>query len=78
VGLGGVGGKPVVIDIADALRGGLDDAALKTIGDRAYEGARHALADLNGSGEYRREMARVHARRAVQEATAMLLAGGRP
>lgn len=78
LGLGGVGPRPVVIDIADVLGGGASEAALKAIGDRAFEGARHALADLNGSGGYRREMARVHARRAVQEATAMMLAGGRP
>ena len=78
VGLGGVGPRPVVIDATDVMKGGLDDAALRAVGDRAFEGARHALADLNGSGEYRREMARVHARRAVHEATAMMLAGGRP
>jgi carbon-monoxide dehydrogenase medium subunit len=78
VGLGGVGPRPVVIDATDVMKGGLDDTALRAVGDRAFERAHHALADLNGSGEYRREMARVHARRAVQEATAMMLAGGRP
>lgn len=78
VGLGGVGPRPVVIDVTDLLKNGADEPALKAIGDRAFDGARQALADLNGSGEYRREMARVHARRAVQEATAMMLAGGRP
>ncbi|MBI4697066.1 MAG: xanthine dehydrogenase family protein subunit M [Gammaproteobacteria bacterium] len=77
VGIGGVGPRPVVLDVADELRRGAGDAALAAIGDRAFEAAQHALTDLNGSGAYRREMARVYAKRAVTAALANLRAGGR-
>jgi len=77
IGLGGVGPRPVVLDVADLLRGGVTPAALDTLGTRAHDAAAEALADLNGSTEYRRAMARVYARRALEAALADLQAGGR-
>ncbi|MGD9601608.1 MAG: xanthine dehydrogenase family protein subunit M [Gammaproteobacteria bacterium] len=77
LGLGGIGPRPVALDITDALRGGLSDRALPVIGERAFAAAAHALSDLNGSSRYRREMARVYARRAVQAAVAHLESGAR-
>jgi carbon-monoxide dehydrogenase medium subunit len=80
IGLGGVAARPVVLEVSDLLRVGLTPAALEAVGNRAFEAAANALSDLNGSGGYRREMARVYARRALQQAAATLLDthGGRP
>ena len=77
VGLGGVGPRPVVLDVGDVVQGGLTPAALDALGARAYDAAQQALSDLNGSGDYRREMARVYARRALAAAAAQLPTGGR-
>ena len=41
------------------------EEALEQIGDAAYEACEDAYGDLSGSAEYRRELARVYARRAV-------------
>lgn len=77
VGLGGIGPRPVVLDVADVVRGGLTPAALETVGARAFEAARQALSDLNGSSDYRRAMARVYACRALETAAGNMQAGGR-
>ncbi|MCC7121626.1 MAG: FAD binding domain-containing protein [Gammaproteobacteria bacterium] len=77
LGLGGVAPRPVVLDIGEVLGNGVTPAALDEIGTRAFDAARHALADLNGSTDYRRAMARVCARRAVAAAADMLAPGGR-
>ena len=76
VGLGGVGQRPLVLDITDILAAGATDEALAAVGERAYEAAVDAMSDLNGSSAYRREMARVYARRAVRAAAANMLASG--
>ncbi|MGE3771635.1 MAG: xanthine dehydrogenase family protein subunit M [Gammaproteobacteria bacterium] len=76
VGLGGVGPRPIVLDVGDLVQGGVTPAALDGVGARAFDVAAHALSDLNGSGEYRRAMARVYARRALEEAAAGLASGG--
>lgn len=68
VGLGGVGPTPVLIDVTRHLSGGVDEESLRAVGDAAFEAADDATSDLNGSEEYRREMARVFAKRAVREA----------
>ena len=68
IGLGGVGPRPVVLDVGDVVTGGVSAAALEAVGARAYDAAKQALSDLNGSGDYRRAMARVHARRALEAA----------
>jgi CO/xanthine dehydrogenase FAD-binding subunit len=77
LGLGGVGPRPVVLDVGDLVQGGVTSAALEGIGARAYDAAVHALSDLNGGSEYRRAMARVYARRALEEAASGLVPGGR-
>ena len=68
LGLGGVGARPIVLDVTDELRDGLAPAALAKIGDRAHAAADGALDDLNASSTYRREMARVYSQRAVRAA----------
>ncbi len=70
VALGGVGPKPVVVDISEQVRGGIDDAALAAVGEAAYEAAHGATGDLLSDASYRREMASVFARRALREAAA--------
>jgi len=77
VGLGGVGPRPVVLDVADCVNNGLTPATLDTVGTRAFDAADQALSDLNGSSDYRRAMARVYARRALQAAVAHMQTGGR-
>ncbi len=72
LGLGGVGPRPCVLDIGPQLSGGVTTTALAAIGEAANRVASEAIADLNGSAEYRREMARTLSRRAVRAAAAQL------
>ena len=60
VAIGGAVPVPVVIE-ADA-------GDLEAVGDAAWEACADAYADLNGTAEYRRTMARVYAMRAVERA----------
>ena len=66
--LGGVGPKPVLLDIGSRLAKGLDDAAIRGIADDAHAASAEAFGDLNGDADYRRAMARVYAERAVRAA----------
>jgi carbon-monoxide dehydrogenase medium subunit len=75
VALGGVGPKPVVIDVAEQVRAGLDEAALAAVGEAANEAASEATGDLMSDATYRRAMAAVFARRALSEAAAGASAG---
>jgi carbon-monoxide dehydrogenase medium subunit len=68
VALGGIGPKPVLLDVSEQLRGGIDDAALTAVGAIVYEAGRDATGDLMSDAEYRREMASVFAKRALREA----------
>ena len=70
VALGNVAPGPVLVDVSAQVEGGLDDGALAAIGDAAFEAAAAAASDLAGDANYRRQMARVFARRAVQSAAA--------
>lgn len=70
IGLGGVGPKPAVIDVTEQVANGLDDRALESVGDAAYEAAAEATGDIMSDAEYRREMARVFASRALRQAVA--------
>ncbi len=70
VALGNVAPGPVLVDVSAQVEGGLDDGALAAIGDAAFEAADAAASDLAGDANYRRQMARVFARRAVQSAAA--------
>jgi carbon-monoxide dehydrogenase medium subunit len=66
--VGGATSQPVVIEHpAGALRSG-DEAAFAALGDAAYEACEDAFGDMASASEYRREMARVYAQRAVRAA----------
>lgn len=68
VAIGGVGPTPVVVDASDAFAGGAAPDAYEELATRAYEAAEHASSDIHSDAEYRRHMAGVFARRAVQQA----------
>jgi hypothetical protein len=55
---------PVLVASGAGLAGMSPDA----IGDAAEAACRRAYSDLSGSADYRRAMARVYARRAVERA----------
>jgi carbon-monoxide dehydrogenase medium subunit len=69
--LGGVGPRPVTADIAGLGGSGWDDAAVAAAGDAAFEASAHARDDTMSDAEYKREMARVHARRVIRAAAAL-------
>jgi carbon-monoxide dehydrogenase medium subunit len=57
--------------VEDALRGkALDEATIVAAAAKADADASDALEDIHASGDYRRHLARVYAKRAVQSATA--------
>ena len=66
--LGGVGPRPLAVDISQLGRSGSDDAALEAVGAAAFEASAGASGDAMSDAEYKREMARVHARRVVRAA----------
>jgi aerobic carbon-monoxide dehydrogenase medium subunit len=70
--LGGVGPRPVGLDIAAHGRSGWDDAAVVAVGDVAFAASSAASSDVMSDAEYKREMARVHARRVVRAAAAQI------
>jgi carbon-monoxide dehydrogenase medium subunit len=70
--LGGVGPRPVVVDISALGANGWDGQAVDAVGDAAFEASAGAIGDIMSDAEYRREMARVHARRVVRRAAATL------
>jgi carbon-monoxide dehydrogenase medium subunit len=71
IGLTNMGGTPLRATAAEeALRGrGLDAAAIATAAEQAAEGT-DPPADLNASEDYKRHLARVLCRRALEEAVA--------
>ncbi|MET0153389.1 MAG: xanthine dehydrogenase family protein subunit M [Candidatus Binatia bacterium] len=68
VGLSGVGPKAVLLDVTRHLAGGVSDEALQAIARDTVEASADAYGDLNGDAEYRREMAKVYAKRAIKAA----------
>lgn len=68
--LGGVGPRPVPVNISALGRSGWDDDAVEAAGDAAFEASAGASGDPMSDAEYKREMARVHARRVVRAAAA--------
>jgi carbon-monoxide dehydrogenase medium subunit len=70
VALGGVGPRPVLVDVTRRLTKGLSDDALRGISDDAFDASYEAYGDLNGDSEYRRAMARVYAQRVIRAAAA--------
>ncbi len=68
IALGGVTAFPVLVEQpAEPLRAG-DEAAFEDLGRAAFEACEEAFGDLTGTSDYRREMARVYAKRAVHAA----------
>ncbi len=60
--------KPIRLPGAEAaLRGGLDDTALRRVGDAAAEEA-ETISDGQGSAAYKRQLVRVYVRRALEAA----------
>ena len=72
VALGGVAPAPVVVDATDLFADGLDGDALAALAQRAYEASSLATGDVHSDAEYRRHMAGVFARRAVEKAAGRL------
>jgi aerobic carbon-monoxide dehydrogenase medium subunit len=70
VALGGIGPRPVAVELAAIPPDGPDGAALDAAGDAVRAAVGEPYADLNGDAAYRREMAAVYARRAVAAAAA--------
>lgn len=66
--VGGTTAVPALIDISRDPDTGDSDGLLVRVGDAAFEACADAFGDLNGSAGYRRAMARVFARRAVERA----------
>jgi carbon-monoxide dehydrogenase medium subunit len=68
ISLGGVGPAPVTLDITEFGASGWDAAAAAAVGDAVFDACQNARGDTMSDAEYRREMARVHARRVVLRA----------
>ena len=68
VALGGVANRPALVEQPAApLRDG-GDAAFEALADAVERACEETYGDLTGTAEYRREMAKVYARRAVRAA----------
>ena len=65
VAIGGIAGAPIVVDATAVVGAGLSGPALDEFGEAVRAACGEPFEDLNGDAEYRREMAVVHARRAL-------------
>lgn len=72
VAIGGVGPTPVVVDASDTFANGPEPSAFEELAERAYDAAEYASADIHSDAEYRRHMAGVFAKRAVEQAIASM------
>jgi aerobic carbon-monoxide dehydrogenase medium subunit len=72
IALGGVGPAPVALDITEHGASGWGDDAAARVGDAVFDACTDVQGDIMSDAEYRREMARVHARRVVSRAAAKL------
>lgn len=68
IGFGGTGPTPVLIDVSAHVAAGVNDEALRKIGDAAVAAAENAYGDLNGDAKYKQAMARVYAQRVIRTA----------
>lgn len=75
IALGGVGGSPVILDIDEHGASGWGEEAAEAVGDAAFEACVDVQGDIMSDAVYRREMARVHAKRVVSRAAARLNSG---
>ncbi len=65
VAIGGVAATPTVVDVSAAVAAGLTAEALARVDTDVRAACGEPFEDLNGNAEYRREMAVIHARRAL-------------
>ncbi|MGH9245232.1 MAG: FAD binding domain-containing protein [Acidimicrobiales bacterium] len=72
VALGGVGPAPVVVEATDLFADGIESEAMAALAERAYAASSRATGDVHSDAEYRRHMAGVFARRAVEKAAGRL------
>jgi carbon-monoxide dehydrogenase medium subunit len=70
IAIGGATAVPVLVETSVDLSGGAPAGALEEIGEAAVAACEDAHGDLHASPEYRRELARVYAKRAVEKALA--------
>ena len=70
VAIGGVAGRPVLVDVSEHLSGGAGAAALDAVAATVEAACAGAFSDLSGDSEYRQAMSGVYARRAVEAAAA--------
>jgi carbon-monoxide dehydrogenase medium subunit len=68
VAIGGIAGRPVVVDLTAVTGGTINAGTLDALGSEIRAACPEPYADLNGDAEYRREMAVVYARRALEAA----------
>ena len=73
--VGGVGPRPAVVDISGFGASGWTAEAVAAVAAAAFDASAGATDDPMSDAEYKREMARVYARRVVQAATAMMSSG---
>jgi CO/xanthine dehydrogenase FAD-binding subunit len=66
--VGGVAAKPILIDLTEQTAGIIDDQTLDAAANVVRVACRDPYEDLNGDADYRREMAVVYVRRALQTA----------
>jgi aerobic carbon-monoxide dehydrogenase medium subunit len=66
--IGGVAAKPVLVDLTAATGGTIDDRTLDAAANAVRIACGDPYEDLNGNADYRREMAVVYVRRALQAA----------
>ena len=68
IALGGVGPTPVTVNASDMFSAGISDEAFSVLEALTEDATRMASADVHSGVEYRRAMASVFARRAVEHA----------
>jgi carbon-monoxide dehydrogenase medium subunit len=68
ISIGGAVPTPVFVEVPVTLDGDISPSELEQIGEAAYGACEDAYGDLSGTPEYRREMARLYAQRAVRQA----------
>jgi CO/xanthine dehydrogenase FAD-binding subunit len=76
IALGGVSPAPVMLDASDLFADGLSDEALEELASRAFDASEEATGDIHSDADYRRNMAGVFARRAVELAAGRLATAG--
>jgi carbon-monoxide dehydrogenase medium subunit len=76
VGVAGIGPRAVLLDTSRHLATGVSVEALEAVGRDVAAASTEAYGDLNGDVEYRREMAKVYAGRAIRAAAESMAPSG--